>query len=72
MSRTAFDYLKVKQILETLKKKGEMTLVDLSRELRWSYVTVRRYVEFMKKEGLVKVRRVVRGNRVVKILVSAK
>jgi len=72
MSRAAFDYLKVKQILQLLKDKGEMSVIDISRELRWSYTTTRKYIEFMAEEGLIKTNKIVKGRRVVKILVRAK
>ena len=68
MSRTTYDYLKVKRILELLSK--PKTLIELMFATKWSYVTVRRYVDFMEKEGLVRKRPIKVGDRIVKVLVE--
>jgi len=67
-----YDYLLMKQIMELLKKNGEMTPIDISRELKKAYPTIRRYIDFMEKEGMIVKNPVKRKNRVVKILVSLK
>jgi len=68
----AYDYLLIKQIKELLKKKGEMSPIDISRELRKAYITIRRYIDFMEKEGIVVKKPIKRKNKIVKILVSLK
>jgi len=67
-----YDYLLMKRIMELLKKKGEMTLIDISRELKKAYATIRRYIDFMEKEGMIVKKPVKRKNRMIKILVSLK
>jgi len=67
-----YDYLLMKRIMELLKKNGEMTPIDISRELRKAYITIRRYIDFMEKEGMIVKKPVKKKNRVVKILVSLK
>jgi len=68
MSKSGYDYLKVKRILGLLTK--PKTLLDLMYETKWSYVTVRRYIDFMEKEGLVKKKPIRVGKRVVKVFVE--
>jgi len=68
MSRTTYDYLKVKRILDLLSE--PKTLMELMFATKWSYVTVRRYIDFMEKEGLVRKRPIKVGDRVVKVMVE--
>jgi len=63
-----YDYIKVNRILEVLDK--PKSLIEIMRKTEMSYVTVRRYIDFMEKQGLVKKKRISRGNRTVKVLIE--
>ena len=41
------------QILEILKRLGEVTVQDLSNELRLTSVTVRHHLEILRSEGYI-------------------
>jgi len=71
MSRSSFDYLKIKQILDLIKKK-KLTLTEIMFSTGWSYATVRRYIKFMEKEGMITTKPIKVGNRIVKVIVQAK
>ncbi len=51
------------QILEILKRDGEVTVQDLSRQLRLTSVTVRHHLEILRVEGYITEPEVQRSNR---------
>jgi len=51
------------QILEILKRRGEVTVQELSRELKLTSVTVRHHLEILRSEGYITEPEIHRSNR---------
>ena len=51
------------QILEILKRRGEVTVQELSRELNLTSVTVRHHLEILRSEGYITEPEIHRSNR---------
>ena len=64
-----FDIEKIAKIKKVLVSDGEQTLMDICRKTGLSYITVRRYIDYMSKNGMISVEPVKRSGKTIKVLV---